>query len=91
MKRYIWPGYHDVISCGTGWAVEVLLYSVSRDPLPQRATTSLRIAVGDHMALQTTSQASRGAATGWLLLCERLQQHYAAVALGWGVGNSRLP
>ena len=91
MKRYIWPGYHDVISCGTGWAVEVLWYSVSRDPLPQRATTSLRIAVGDHMALQTTSQASRGAATGWLLLCERLQQHYAAVALEWGVGNSRLP
>ena len=85
MKRYIWPGYHDVISCGTGWAVEVLWYRVSRDPLPQRATTSLRIAVGDHMALQTTSQASRGA------MCERLQQHYAAVALGWGVGNSRLP
>ena len=91
MKRYIWPGYYDGISCGTGWAVEVLWYSGSRDPLPQRATTSLRIAVGKHMALQTTSQASRGAATGWLLLCERLQQHYAAVALEWGVGNSRLP
>ena len=65
MKRCIWLGYRGVISCGTGWAVEVLLYSVSRGPLPQRATTSRRIAVGDHMALQTASQALRGAATGW--------------------------
>ena len=92
MKRCIWLGYRGVISRGTGWAVEVLLYSVSRGPLPQRAATSRRSAVGDHMALHTASQALRGVQQlAGLLLCTRLQQHYAAVVLGCGVVSSRLP
>ena len=57
MKRCIWLSYRGVLSCSTDWAVDVLLYSVSRCLLPQRATTSRRSTVGCRMALQTASQA----------------------------------